>query len=404
MRSSSAHDPAFTPPNDLPTLTPWRKKVLGLPEKPVEAGTFDLVVVGGGYAGMGAAISGARMGCKVALIQDRPVLGGNGSSEIRVWSMGGTTLGKYPRLGEIVEEFADNAKSSPGTQDEFGDEKKEAIVRNEPNIALFLETQAYAVEMKDGKVAAVIGRNMRSGAESRFAGTFFADTSGHAVIGALAGADFEELDKGHMGMSNMWRWSDDTAPHAFPQTPWALPLTMADFPYPNRGKAEWFWEGGFFRDPIKDLEYIRDWNFRAAYGAFNAMKNGDGKDKHANAKLDWMAYIGGNRESRLLRGDVVLTRDDIVSQKDFPDGCVPTTWDIDLHAPKEQYAKKFPEDPFISKAVFGKRRGQEERVPDPLPLLLFAEHPQPVHGRPRHQREPRGAGDDPCHADVRHDG
>src|SRR4051794_1614275 len=104
-------DPNFTPPNDLKTMTVWRKQVLGLPPEPVDAGNFDLVVVGGGYAGMGAAISGARMGCKVALIQDRPVLGGNGSSEIRVWSQGYTTLGKYPRLGEIVEEFADDAKA-----------------------------------------------------------------------------------------------------------------------------------------------------------------------------------------------------------------------------------------------------------------------------------------------------
>ena len=103
-------DPAFVPPADLKELTPWRKKVEGLPDKPEEAGPFDLVVVGGGYAGVASAISGARMGCKVALIQDRPVLGGNGSSEIRVWSQGYTSLGKYPMLGQIVEEFADTAK------------------------------------------------------------------------------------------------------------------------------------------------------------------------------------------------------------------------------------------------------------------------------------------------------
>src|SRR6185437_3485952 len=288
-------NPAFVPPNEPKALEAWRKKSLGLPDKPADAGPFDLVVIGGGYAGMGAAISGARMGCKVALIQDRPVLGGNGSSEIRVWSQGGTTLGKYPKLGEIVEEFADSAKDSPGKQEEFGDDKKEAIVRTEPNISLYLNTQAFAVEMKDGKIAAVVGHDMMSGAETRFAGTLFADTTGHGTIGALAGADFEELEKGHMGMSNMWRWDNADAPHAFPQTPWALPLTMADFPYPNRGKAEWFWEGGFNHDPIKDLEYIRDWNFRAIFGAFNAMKNGDGKDKHANAKLEWVAYVGGNR-------------------------------------------------------------------------------------------------------------
>jgi hypothetical protein len=358
-------DPAFIPPNDLPTMTAWRKQVLGLPDKPVEAGEFDLVVVGGGYSGMGAAISGARMGCKVALIQDRPVLGGNGSSEIRVWSMGGTTTGKFPRLGEIVEEFADNAKASPGTPDEFGDEKKEAIVRNEKNITLFLNTRAYAVEMKDGKVAAVLTRNTKTSEETRFTGKFFADTTGHGVIGALAGADFDMAEQGHMGMSNMWRWTDTGKPQTFPDVPWALDLSMEDFPYPKRGMAEWFWEGGFNRHPITDLELIRDWNFRAAYGAFNAMKNKDGKAQHVNAKMEWLAYIGGNRESRLLRGDVILTREDIVNKKDFPDGCVPTTWSIDLHVPKEQYAKKFPEDPFISKAIFDGRVDKQNGYPIP---------------------------------------
>jgi acetyl-CoA carboxylase carboxyltransferase component len=89
------------------------------------------------------------------------------------------------------------------------------------------------------------------------------------------------------------------------------------------------------------------------YGAWNAMKNKGGKDEHANAKLEWVAYIGGTRESRQLIGDIVLTREDIDQKKPFPDGTVPTTWDIDLHYPKEQFAKKFADDPFISRAEFG---------------------------------------------------
>jgi hypothetical protein len=364
-------DPGFVPPNDLPTMTPWRKKILGLPDKPVDAGEFDLVVVGGGYAGMGAAISAARLGCNVALIQDRPVLGGNGSSEIRVWSQGFTTLGKYPTLGQIVEEFADDAKSSPGTEDEFGDAKKEAIIRSEPKIKLYLNTQAFAVETAaGGKITAVLARDVYTNAETRFAGKLFADTTGHGTIGALANAEYEMADgsgpdKLHMGMSNMWRWDEAKAPTTFPQTPWALPLSMKDFPYPNRGKAEWFWESGFFRHPINDLEYIRDWNFRAIYGAFNAMKNGDGKDKHASAKLEWVAYVGGNRESRLLRGDYVLNRDDIINNVQHPDGTAPSTWSIDLHVPKEQFSSKFPEDPFISKAIFDARVDKKQGYPIP---------------------------------------
>ena len=106
--------------------------------------------------------------------------------------------------------------------------------------------------------------------------------------------------------------------------------------------------------PIYGLEEMRDWNLRAVFGAWNAMKNKGGKAEHTNAKLEWIAYIGGTRESRQLLGDVILTREDIAEKKPFPDGTVPTTWDIDLHYPKEQYAKKFPDAPFISKAVFDK--------------------------------------------------
>src|SRR6185436_20291310 len=98
---------------------------------------YDLVVVGGGYAGTAAALSAARQGLSVALIQDRPVLGGNGSSEVRVWAMGGIRRGLYPHLGEIVEEFVDHAKSSPGNFAEYGDAQKEAAVRAEKNISLF---------------------------------------------------------------------------------------------------------------------------------------------------------------------------------------------------------------------------------------------------------------------------
>ncbi|MFO0424417.1 MAG: FAD-dependent oxidoreductase, partial [Planctomycetia bacterium] len=123
---------AAPPPNDSAILPGWRRAALGLPDKPQQAGPYDLVVVGGGYSGMGAAISAARMGLKVALIQDRGVLGGNGSSEVRVWAMGLIRRGKYPRIGEIVEEFCDRATKSPGTFEEFEDAKKEAIVRAEP--------------------------------------------------------------------------------------------------------------------------------------------------------------------------------------------------------------------------------------------------------------------------------
>jgi hypothetical protein len=356
---------ADPPPNDSAILASWRRTALGLPATAKEVGPYDLVVVGGGYSGMGAAISAARMGLKVALIQDRGVLGGNGSSEVRVWAMGLIRRGKYPRIGEIIEEFCDHAKKSPGTFEEFEDAKKEKIVRDEPNIDLFLHTHAFAVAKEGSRIKSVTCLDVKTGQELLFTGSFFCDATGHATIGHLAGAETVMEPKGRMGMSNMWAWDELEAPQAFPETPWALPLTMDDFPYPRDHHGQWFWESGFDKDPLADAEAIRDWNLRAVFGAFNAMKNGGGAADHKNAVLTWVAYVGGPRESRRILGDVVLSQDDIVSKREFPDGCVPSTWSIDLHYPKEEYAKKFPDNPFISIAVHDRRVDRTYGYPVP---------------------------------------
>jgi hypothetical protein len=360
---------ATPPPNDSEVLPAWRRTALGLPEEPETKGPYDLVVIGGGYSGMGAAISAARQGLTVALVQDRPVLGGNGSSEVRVWAMGLIRRGKYPRIGEIVEEFADKATKSPGTYEEFEDAKKERIVRAEPTIDLFLNTHAFAVAREDNRILSVNALDTRTSRELEFTGSFFCDATGHATIGHLAGAETVMEAKGRMGMSNMWAWTNSDQPQSFPETPWALPLEMADFPYPRDFHGQWFWESGFDKDPLADAEGIRDWNLRAVFGAFNAMKNRGGAADHANAMLTWVAYIGGPRESRRILGDVVLSQDDIVAKREFPDGCVPSTWSIDLHYPKEEYAKKFPDNPFISIAVHDRR--VDRSVGYPVPYRCF---------------------------------
>ncbi len=293
-------DPDYTPPSDAEILPAWRRTLLGLPADPVEREPYDLVVVGGGYSGMGTAIAAARMGCRVAFLQDRPVLGGNGSSEVRVWANGLMRRGEFPRVGEIIDEFDDNASKSPGTAEEFGDDLKEQVVRAEPNIELFLNHHAYDVEMDGQRIAAVLALDTRTGEPSRFPARLFADCTGHGTIGDLAGADWEMTPKERMGMSNMWAWEELDEPVEFPETPWALDLEMKDFPYPRDHHGQWFWESGFDKDPIQEAEAIRDWNLRAVYGAFNAMKNRDGRDQHRNAQLTWIAFIGGPRESRRL--------------------------------------------------------------------------------------------------------
>ena len=352
------------PPNDSDVLPNWRLARLGLPADPMER-DYDVVVIGGGYSGMGAALSAARMGCKVALVQNRSVLGGNGSSEVRVWSMGLMRRGPFPRVGEIVEEFCDHATKSPGRYEEFEDARKEQIVRAEPNLDLFLDHHAHRAVTQGNRIVAVDTFHTKSSARMRFKAPLFVDCTGHGTIGFLAGADWDMNPDGRMGMSNMWAWDEGLKAVPFPKTPWALKLNMADFPYPREHHGQWFWEAGFDKDPIQEAEAIRDWNLRAVFGAFNAMKNGDGAADHSTAYLTWVAYVGGTRESRRLIGDVMLSQGDIVSKTQFPDGCVPSTWSIDLHYPKKQYAKTYPENPFISVAVHDHRIDRNYGYPIP---------------------------------------
>ena len=352
-------DSKEVPPGEGQALFEFRRKALKLPVTPPTKDGYDLVVVGGGYSGLGAAISAARHGLKVALIHDRSVLGGNGSSEVQVWAMGGTQLGKFPHLGEIVNEFSDFSRDSPGLIREFVDDLKEKVVRSEDNIDLYLNHFAFRTNAKENRVESVDAVDTTTGAFTRIAGALFCDSTGHGTIGAQAGADFMIAEKGHMGMSNMWSTKDAGKKVAWPKTPWALPLGKGDYPslHGSRGpyekfkKAEWFWEGGYDKHPINDLEEIRDWNLRANFGAFTHIKQSDD-----NAKLMWMAFIGGNRESRRLEGDIILTGNDIAAKKLFPDASVPTTWSIDLHYPKKEFHKGVAkENPFISIAVHDRK-------------------------------------------------
>ncbi|MBM3855432.1 MAG: FAD-dependent oxidoreductase, partial [Verrucomicrobia bacterium] len=190
-----ARDPGFTPPNRDPALAVFRRNCLGLPEQPEPAGEFDFVVTGGGIAGTCAALTAARLGLKVALVQDRPVLGGNNSSEVRVWLQGARNEEPWPNIGNVVAELEqdDRAHYGPANRAElYEDEKKLAVVRAEPNITLLLEHRVNAVETASGpppRITAVIAQSTLTGRRRRLAARWFADCTGDATVGALAGAD-----------------------------------------------------------------------------------------------------------------------------------------------------------------------------------------------------------------------
>jgi hypothetical protein len=377
-------DLAYQPPNDLASLGRLRRELSGLPEQPEAGGKFDLVVVGGGIAGSCAALAAARSGLTVALVQDRPVLGGNGSSEVRVWPEGKTNQKPYPRIGDVVSQLVGQKTAKDGNArpaEVYDDARKLAAVRAEPRISLFLEQRVNRVEAEGGRVRAVVAQNVRTGRRLRFEGQWFADCTGDATVGFLAGADHEMTREEHMGASNLWRLEDTHAARhglncdctdtnalnstmietkglaPFPRCPWAVDLSNKPFPgrptgktkpakEPLRDLGEWHWESGFDRDPIADVEWMRDLNLRAMYGAWDALKNVDGL--YPNHKLAWAAYIAGKRESRRLLGDVILTADDFRTNRAYADGCFPCSWHIDLHSPHPAYQKGHEGSEFIS--------------------------------------------------------
>jgi hypothetical protein len=377
------NDLDWTPPNELKQLTEFRRVTLGLPKDPVDAGEYDLVVVGGGTAGTSAAITAARLGLTVALIQDRPVLGGNSSSEVRVWPEGHVNQQPYARVGDVVMELVPERNSNSKNAQSagvFDDQRKMNLVKAETNITLFLERRMNGALAVDGNIKSVVCQHVRTSEKIQIRGRLFLDSTGDGSLGYLVGADFEQTEKGHMGASNLWNIKclcEDEDPLSselqaaceeatFPRCPWAVDLTDKPFPGRTEGPTEaaadtsgnpislgnWFWESGFDRDPIKDMERVRDQNLRAAYGAWDTIKNVE--KRYPAHRLNWVAYIAGKRESRRLLGDVILTGEDLRDGTHFEDGCFPCTWGIDTHFPHKQYKDGHEGDEFISDYTRGK--------------------------------------------------
>ena len=355
-------DPKDIPPNEVPQLDDLRSQLLGLDKNPKEE-PFDFVVIGGGMAGTCAAISAARLGVKVALIQNRPVLGGNNSSEVRVHLGARIKLEPYPALGDLVNEIGPERGGNAQPKDYYEDDKKLKAVLNEPNISLFLNHHANKVEMKGDKITKVFAENLETGEKLAFAAPLFADCTGDGTIGYLAGAEYmtgresrdrfneptapEKADNLTMGISVQWFSEKTDAPTSFPDIQWGLPWSDEKSFAITRG--DWDWETGMGKDMIEETEYIRDYGLMVVFSNWSYLKNHHSqKEKFANERLRWVAYIGGKRESRRLVGDYILTENDLTQQNFLPDGTAPTSWTIDLHYPDPENEEKFDGEAFRS--------------------------------------------------------
>ncbi len=389
----------------------FRKKALKI-GRPERAGKYDFVVVGGGIAGICAAISAARLGCKVALVQNRPVLGGNNSSEVRVGLSGLIYRDPYPKLGslmdeiggvghwtnfearrdpdlprskrilKVIEEHPEKLIHNAGPASNYEDYRKLDAVLAEPNITLFLNKQVISAKTRRGRIRSVIAKDISTSEEILLKGRLFADCTGDANLGFLAGADFrmgreskaetgeslapEEPDMLTMGTSVQWYASDsDTSTPStgsgtdFPECPWAM--AFSDSTCIPIVHGEWDWETGLGRDQVEEVERIRDHGLRAVYGNWAYLKNSPKfREQFKDRRLEWVACIGGKRESRRLLGDVILKEQDISENVVFDDASFTATWGMDLHYPKPEPGLE-SEEPFRANSVT--KRHEEYAVP-----------------------------------------
>jgi hypothetical protein len=389
-------DPNFTPPNDPETLTIFRRQSLGLPNIPpdVSENPFDFVVVGAGYPGLCAAITASRLGLKVALIQDRPMVGGNASPEINVGPEGIINLPPYPNLGNLVYQLRNAKQTRYKVENRDFAQKEMEIVLAEKNITLFLATRMIHVEMDGKKIKAVIGKNIYTGREIRVTGNLFADCTGDGNLGFLAGADFrvgreskketgesmapDEPDKLVMGSTLWWstavrkekttekKTEKETEKTTFPELAWAIPFTKETI-QPSI-TANWDWETGMNKDQVEDVEWLRDLGFRAIYGHWAFMKNhadGQWAEKVADRDLVYVGVMAGKRESRRFLGDIIIQEQDITEHRLYPDSCVVCTWPIDVHYATEYSKTHFPGQEFRTYCTHVKHE------PFPLPYRCF---------------------------------
>ena len=314
----------------------------------------DLCVVGGGMSGLCCAIAAARHGIKVALIQDRAVLGGNASSEIRMWI--GGAHGKDNREGGIIEEiFLENFYQNPSLKYPIWDSVLYEKAILEENITLLLNSSCLDATMNKNRIVSV--KAWQSNAETFHVvrAKYFADCSGDSILCPLTNAEYmygreakaefgesippEVADKKTMGMSCLFQIRETDHKVEFTPPSWAYKYeTDADLPYKDhdRGNNFWWIEIGGEWDCIHDTDKCRDELLKICYGVWDHMKN-RGEHDVDNWELEWIGFLPGKRESRRYIGKYIVTQNDVEAEGRFDDIVAYAGWTMDDHFPEGFY-------------------------------------------------------------------
>ncbi len=345
----------------------------------------DLVVVGGGLSGVCGALTAARAGIRIILVQDRPVLGGNSSSEVRLWVLGATShMGnnnRWAREGGAIDEILlENLYRNPEGNALIYDTILLEKVATEPNITLLLNTAVYDVEMGTSDEG-VTGNTIRSARAfcSQNSTTYeliaplFCDASGDGILAFQAGAAFrmgaesrEEFgekfapsaDYGELLGHSMYFYSKDTGkPVRFVPPAYALDdITQIprfrSFNVNDYGCRLWWIEYGGRLDTVHDTEIIKWELWKVVYGVWNYIKNSGQFPEAENLTLEWVGQIPGKRESRRFEGDYMLTQQDIVEQRTHDDAVAFGGWSIDLHPADGVFSEKPGCNQWHSKGIY----------------------------------------------------
>ncbi len=312
---------------------------------------FDFCIIGGGLAGTCAAIAAARHGIRTALVQDRPVLGGNASSEIRMWICGAE--GQDVRETGIVEEIMlENYYRNTNLSFSIWDSILYEKVKQEDNLSLFLNCTCLDGTMDGNTLVSVKCWQMTTQTFHILEASYFADCSGDSVLAEITGAQYtmgresrlqygesiapETADKKTMGMSCLFQIREYPQKQTFIPPKWAYRYeTEEELKHHEHNLENNFWwiELGGTQDCIYDTEELKDELLKISFGVWDHIKN-HGDHGADNWNIDWIGFLPGKRESRRYIGEYVITQHDVESEGRFDDIVAYGGWTMDDHFPE----------------------------------------------------------------------